>query len=134
MPGGNPQALPKPQAGGSFLDEWLAKRKSAPGPVAASTNPASTPQIPSAASTGPAKTEASATSIKSEGAQKSGSAASISSPNLTPEKAKPQPEKPGELKITHHDSNSAKPADAEDGEQVHTVRIDRDGNLTTYDQ
>jgi hypothetical protein len=47
MPGGNPQALPKPQAGGSFLDEWLAKRKSAPGPVAASTNPASTPQIPS---------------------------------------------------------------------------------------
>jgi hypothetical protein len=131
-PAGTPQPLPKPQASNSFLDEWLAKRKSAPAPVTASASSATVPQVPSAASTGPAKTGASASSINPQMPQKGNSEAST--PPIAPQQeSKQPPEKPGELKISHQDNPKAKPGDAASSEQVHTVRIDKDGNLT-YDQ
>jgi hypothetical protein len=111
----------KPTSGGSFLDEWLAKRKSAPAPIAASTGAA---RPPSAASTGPAQAAATGTSIKPpENAQ---IASNSPAPQTTPVQP---PAIPGELKISHQDSKSS----GNEEESVHTVRIDRDGNLT-YDQ
>jgi hypothetical protein len=108
-PASSPQPAAKPGSA-SFLDEWLTKRKSAPGSATATTGPLSnTP--PSTASTGPTSA-ASATSAQ------------------TPAQPQPQeqPKKPGELKIRRQDSS-----DDNNPDQVHTVKIDREGNLT-YDQ
>jgi hypothetical protein len=104
----SPQPAAKP-GNNSFLDDWLSKRKSAPASVAASTGPTGN-LPPSTGSTSPAPSVASATSIQ------------------PPTQASGQPKKPGELKISHQDGNPENNPD-----QVHTVRIDRDGNLT-YDQ
>jgi hypothetical protein len=93
----------------SFLDDWLAKRKPAPASAAASTVPAGN-LPPSTGSTSPAAPVASATSMQ------------------PPTQAPAQPKKPGELKISHQDGSPENNPD-----QVHSVRIDRDGNLT-YDQ
>jgi hypothetical protein len=123
LPPVNAGQLPKPASpagGGSFLDEWLSKRKTAPpNPVAASTAPS--PNVPpAAASTGPvmapAASTASSTPVPAQAAQ---------------DQPAPLVKKPGELKINHETSG----ADGEgvDADQVHTVRIDRDGNLT-YDK
>jgi hypothetical protein len=124
LPPNNAGSLPKPPSppagSGSFLDEWLSKRKSAavPGPVAASTA-APAGQPPAAASTGPAVPP---------------TTSSTATPTPVPP-IQEQPvvtnKKPGELKISH--DNSTPNADGNNGDQVHTVRIDRDGNLT-YDQ
>jgi hypothetical protein len=110
-----PQA-PKPASGSSFLDDWLAKRKAAPQTMTASTAPKAAP-TPSSASTAPLSPPASTTSTQAP--------IQVPAPQVTPnsEPAK----KPGELKVSHHDG------DGLESEQVHTVKIDREGNLT-YDQ
>jgi hypothetical protein len=105
----------KPSSGSSFLDEWLAKRKTVPQSVAASTATSTAP-TPSAASTAPSLPPASASSMQTPTSQPTQQA-----PASEPTK------KPGELKVSHHDG------DGQDGDQVHTVKIDREGNLT-YDQ
>jgi hypothetical protein len=108
QPAASQQAAPKPGSA-SFLDEWLAKRKSAPGSAAATTGGPVSNTSPSTASTGPTPA-ASATSAQ------------------TTAQPQEQPNKPGELKIRRQDGGDEKTPD-----QVHTVRIDREGNLT-YDK
>jgi hypothetical protein len=84
--------------------------------MTASTAPKAAP-TPSSASTAPLSPPASTTSTQAP--------IQVPAPQVTPnsEPAK----KPGELKVSHHDG------DGLESEQVHTVKIDREGNLT-YDQ
>lgn len=108
-----PGTAPAPKSSGtsSFLDEWLAKRKSTTG------NPAALPK-PAAAST-QANQSAFGTIRDSSEQTKSSNPPKDKQPE-------PQPKKPGELKIKHQDT-----VESEDFEsQVHTVRIDREGNLS----
>jgi hypothetical protein len=116
-----PAPSSKPSGNGSFLDEWLAKRKSAPSATASTVPPANKPPV-SGGSTGINNSPASVVSAQPP----------VNSPvpqapqqpaNATDSAA---PKKPGELKVNHGSSGT-------EGEQVHTVRIDRNGNLT-YDR
>jgi hypothetical protein len=126
LPPSAASAAPKqPAGGGSFLDEWLAKRKSTtpPGPITASTaNTANQP--PSAGSTSPVPPASSTTAIKPPVAPTSSTNAP-KQPEEDPNKS--QIKKPGELKISHE------AGDGFGNDQVHTVRIDREGNLS-YDK
>jgi hypothetical protein len=111
LPPSTGPSAPKPASGSSFLDEWLAKRKKgAPQPPpqlpkkAESLAPENKPSAP------PAKTAPKQEELPKDPKPKS------------EEKAEKPPEDNGTFKINQEDGV----------EQVHSVKIDRDGNLS-YD-
>jgi hypothetical protein len=116
-----PQAN-KPTNGNSFLDEWLAKRKTVPASAAGSTAQSSSNPLPNAASTRP-YTAAAASSANSNVSVPQPQPPTVPSQSPAPS----APKKPGELKVNHNEG------EGHENDPMHTVRIDRDGNLT-YDQ
>lgn len=118
--GAQPPRPPAPAGQGSFLDEWLAKRRRTPAAA-----PGGTPQYPPPSMTSPQQNRPQQTSSVNNtvmASQPPGPSV-VSSPPVTPA-AKPAAV-PGELKI-NRDS---------DEEQAHdTIYIDRDGNLSSKDE
>ncbi len=125
----------KKSSGSSFLDEWLAKRKAIPGPTA------------SASTSLPKATTASSTSSPSVPANLPKSSPIPPEPKAVPSTVEPKVEKavpaeatsqtpqykPGELKIAHSYDPGESDAARKATDEIHTVRIDREGNLT-YDE
>jgi hypothetical protein len=128
-----PSAAPKPAGGGSFLDEWLAKRKStAPSNVAAASTAPNSNQA-SASATAPPRPAAPAQTPSPQAQQPSAPAVQPKEPSKEKEE-KPTavenvPKKIGELRINHEEAAQSSAGDGLQ-EQVHTVRIDREGNLS----
>jgi hypothetical protein len=109
LPPASSAPTPKPASGSSFLDEWLAKRKKGA--------PASPPQLAKKEDSKPAAPPASTPAP---------AAPKQPEPETKAEVQKPEekPQDNGIFKINQDD----------DVEQVHSVKIDRDGNLSFGEQ
>jgi uncharacterized membrane protein len=111
-----PSGTKPPASSSSFLDEWLAKRKATTSPSATASTTPKTENTASSRSVAPPAPTSAPTPVTDPAKQQS-----------EEPKEEDQPKKPGELKIQHAEGgeDSEKPQ-----EEVHTVRIDRDGNIS----
>jgi hypothetical protein len=113
----------------SFLDEWLAKRKTSAPAIPASASASTMPQQPAAQSAVSPPTSPNPqpqTQPLAQSAPKVDESKTDEKMSAVTEPPKPGT-KPGEFKIKR---DSSMPMDGTSQEQVHTVKIDREGNIT----
>ncbi|MBI2589173.1 ATP-binding protein [Candidatus Saccharibacteria bacterium] len=130
----------QPSSGGSFLDEWLAKRSGTapPRPAGSAFSPGGTGQYPPPAGTGQYPTPPPASPLPMGTAQMppapSPVSPSFSSPPSSPaplptqDLPKPQPADHSEFKIPRDPAESPAAAPPQDADQ--SLKIDEKGNLT----